>query len=115
MSWFPNQVGNPKRKDAGINGWFNTNAYESPTAGTFGNTRRNSVYGPGLHVMNMAMRKRFSIYRDLAFDFSANASNVLNHPSFGQPDRVIGTGHTATITSVSTGGRSLELVGKIVF
>lgn len=115
MSWFPNQVGNPKRSDAGINGWFNTSAYQSPTAGTFGDTRRNSVYGPGLHIMNMAMRKRFPIYRNLAFDFSANASNVLNHPSFGQPDRVIGTGHTAAITSVTTGGRSLELVGKIVF
>jgi hypothetical protein len=115
MEWYPNQVENPKKHSAGINGWFNTNAYEAPTAGTFGNMRRNSVYGPGLHVMNMAVRKKFPIYRNITFNFSANASNVLNHPSFGLPDKVIGTGHSATIRSVTENGRSLELVGKIVF
>ncbi|WP_420237050.1 TonB-dependent receptor domain-containing protein [Telmatobacter bradus] len=115
MEWYPNQVGNPKSHNAGVNGWFNTDAYAAPTAGTLGNTRRNSVYGPGLHVMNMAIRKNFPIYRNVSFNFSASASNVLNHPSFGLPDQVIGTGHSATIRSVTEGGRSLELVGKLVF
>jgi hypothetical protein len=114
-SWFPNQVGSPKLANRGINGWFNTAAFQSPTAGTFGNTRRNRVYGPGTSEVNLSLHKRFSIYENAYFDFSANATNALNHPSFGQPDALIGPGHTATIRSIVVGGRTMEFVGKIVF
>jgi hypothetical protein len=115
MSWYPNQVGNPKLANRGINGWFNTAAYAAPAPGTFGNMRRNSVYGPGMNVMNASLHKKFPIYERVAFDFSANATNVLNHASFGEPDPVIGPGHNALIRSVTVGGRSMELVGKITF
>ena len=78
--------------------------------------RRNSVYGPGLHEMNASVHKRFPIIGErVGFDFSANATNVLNHPSFGQPDATIGPGHTATIRSLTVGGRGMEMVGKIIF
>ncbi len=115
MVWYPNQVGDPKLAKRGINGWFNTAAFQAPAAGTFGDMRRNSVYGPGLSEVNSSLHKRFPIYERVGFDFSANATNVLNHPSFGEPDPVIGPGHTGTIRSVTVGGRALELVGKIIF
>jgi hypothetical protein len=114
-SWYPNQVASPTLANRGINGWFNTAAFQAPTAGTFGNMRRNSVYGPGLQEMNASVHKRFPIHENIGLDFSANATNVLNHPSFGQPDGTIGPGHTATIRSLTVGGRSMELVGKIIF
>jgi hypothetical protein len=113
--WYPNQVGNPQRSDKGINGWFNTNAFQSPTPGTYGNLRRNNVYGPGFSQVNAALHKSFALYEHVKFDLSANATNVLNHASFGQPDASIGVGHTATIRSVTVGGRTMELVGKIIF
>lgn len=115
MSWYPNQVGNPRLANPGINGWFNTAAFAAPAPGTFGNMRRNSVYGPGMQDMNASLHKRFQIRERVAFDFSANATNVLNHPSFGQPDAAIGPGHTAQIRSVTVGGRSMDLIGKISF
>lgn len=114
-SWYPNQVASPVLANRGINGWFNTAAFVAPTAGTFGNMRRNSVYGPGLQEMNASVHKRFPIHENVGFDFSANATNVLNHPSFGQPDSTIGPGHTATIRSLTVGGRTMEFVGKIIF
>jgi hypothetical protein len=118
-SWFPNQVGDPKSGGGSIKHWFNTAAYASPTAGTFGNMKRNSVYGPGVKQMNMSIRKSFKIYERVSFDFSANATNALNHPSFANPDAVIdpsaGTGHVAKITGTTVGGRNVELVGKIRF
>jgi len=114
-SWYPNQVASPILANRGINGWFNTAAFVAPTAGTFGNMRRNSVYGPGLNEMNASVHKRFPIHENVGFDFSANATNVLNHPSFGQPDSTIGPGHTATIRSLTVGGRTMEFVGKIIF
>jgi hypothetical protein len=115
MSWYPNQVANPILPNHGINGWFNTAAYQAPAPGTFGNLRRNSIYGPGLSEVNASLHKRFPIRERVGFDFSANATNALNHPSFGQPDALIGPGHTGTIRSVTVGGRSMELVGKIIF
>ncbi len=65
--------------------------------------------------VNLSLHKRFSIYENAYFYFSANATNAFNHPSFGLPDAVIGPGHTATIRSVTVGGRTMEFVGKIVF
>lgn len=116
FAWYPNVVGNPKSGNfKGINGWFDNSAYASPDPGTLGNMRRNSVYGPGLYVMNASIHKSFPIWERVSFDFSANATNFLNHPSWGQPDSQIGPGHSGQITSVSVGGRNVTLVGKIRF
>ncbi len=114
--WYPDVVGDPKAGSfKGVDGWFNVNAYKAPAPGTFGDMARNSVYGPGLHVMNMSIHKVFPIWEHVSFDFAANATNVLNHPSFSQPDSLIGTGHHAQITGVTVGGRQMMLVGKIRF
>jgi len=48
-------------------------------------------------------------------EFRADATNVLNHPSWAQPDSNIGPGHSATISSATVGGRTMQLMGKIVF
>ena len=105
----------PKAGAGTISSWFNSSAYQVPAAGTFGNVHRNSIYGPGLTQMNMSIRKSFKIYEGISFDFSANSTNFLNHPSFGIPDAVIGPGHQAKITSTTVGGRNVELIGKIRF
>jgi hypothetical protein len=113
--WYPNQIADPKSGAGTIAHWFNVNSYAAPASGTFGNMRRNSVYGPGLDVVNLAIRKTFKIYESVTFDFSANATNALNHASFGFPDLNIGGTHTAAITSVTQGGRNIELIGKLRF
>ena len=77
--------------------------------------RRNSIYGPGLQVMNASIRKTIPIWERVTFEFTANSTNVLNHPSFLQPDPIIGGSHSAAITGVSQGGRNIELVGKLRF
>lgn len=117
FKWFPNQVGNPKAsgQSGTIQQWFNPNAFQSPAPGTFGNLHRNSVYGPGLHVINGSIHKTFPIFERVSFDLSANATNLINHPSFADPDLSIGAGHHAQITSVNEGGRVVEIVGKLRF
>jgi hypothetical protein len=44
-----------------------------------------------------------------------DASNILNHPSFGLPNTTWGPGQTSSITSLTVGGRAAELLGKITF
>jgi hypothetical protein len=112
---YPNVIGDPKANTQGINGWFNVAAFASPGAGVFGNERRNSVYGPGLTQLNASLHKSFPIRERITAEFSASATNLPNHPSFAQPDALIGAGHTAKITGVTVSGRAMELVGKIRF
>jgi hypothetical protein len=117
FKWYPNQVGNPMAagQSRTINQWFDPAAYQSPAPGTLGNMRRNSVYGPGLHVINGSIRKTFPIWERVSFDLAANATNLINHPSFADPDPVIGPNHHAQITGVNEGGRIVELVGHLRF
>jgi hypothetical protein len=80
-----------------------------------GNNHRNDIYGPGLHVINGSLHKTFQIYERVSFDLAANATNLVNHPSFAIPDLNVGTGHHAQITSVNEGGRTVEIVGHVRF
>lgn len=116
-SQFPNVIGDPKAAGSSgtVHEWFNVAAFTSPGAGEFGDTQRDRVRGPGTHVVNAALRKTFPIRERLNFEFYAEATNVVNHPSFALPDSLIGPGHTAQITGVLVGGRQMMLVGKLVF
>jgi hypothetical protein len=113
---YPNLVGNPKSGPHGTTAeWFDVNAFAAPTPGTFGDVRSNSVRGPGLSNVNVSLGKNFSVWERALLQIRVDATNAFNHPSFGLPDTGIGPGHTGQITSVTVGGRSAELVGKISF
>jgi len=117
MVWYPNVVGNPYQVTGGqnINSWYNVNAFAAPTPGTFGDMGRNAVIGPPLKNLNMQLKKTFTITERFKLDFSANASNALNHPSFALPDATIGPGHIGKITAVSVSSRNIELIAKLRF
>jgi hypothetical protein len=112
---FPNVVGNPHLSNPSPSEWFNVAAFAAPAPATFGNSGRNTLTGPGLLNVNFALSKTFQLVHGMSFQLSANATNVINHPSFGLPDAAIGPGHNAEIRSVTVGGRAMQLVGKIRF
>jgi hypothetical protein len=117
MVWYPNVVGNPTAVAGGqsINSWFNVNAFAAPAPGTFGNMGRNVVYGPHLSAVNMSLHKIFTFTERMKLEFSANATNLFNHPSFALPDASIGPGHIGKITGTLVGARQMELVAKFRF
>ena len=114
-SWYPNVVGNPVLENPTIDRWFNVAAFAAPTPGTFGNMGRNIINGPGLFVINMSLAKTFRIREGFFFDLTGNATNALNHPSFGPPDRLIGPGRVGNITSTRVPSRQIEIVFKLRF
>jgi hypothetical protein len=118
---YANLVGDIKRsgstKDR-LSEWYNLSALTVPAAYTYGDFRRNIVYGPSLSDVNFALGKTFDLWpeRGVQFQIRADATNVLNHPSFGQPgNNAIGSGESAQITGVTVGGRTMELYGRISF
>src|ERR1035437_1030047 len=115
--WYPNLVGDPKAVTGGqtIDSWFNVSAFAAPTPGTFGNMGRNIVFGPRLSAINMSLHKVFKFTERMNLDFSANATNLINHPSFALPDKLIGPGHVGRISGTSVVSRQMELVAKLRF
>jgi hypothetical protein len=112
---YPNQIGNPYLGHSTINSWFNANAFAAPAPGTYGNNRRNNLYGPSYLLTNLALGKTFHVYERFNFEIRGEANNFINHPSFGLPDNNIGAGHQGQITSVSVGGRTMQLYGRLSF
>jgi Carboxypeptidase regulatory-like domain len=109
----------------GINGWFNPAAFTKPADGTWGNVRRNSLYGPGINVFNMSAGKSFGLpWEGVQIEFRADAANVFNHKSLGTPGGLnlgsaagVDQPYTSanTISSVTTGGRNLQLMLRVSF
>jgi hypothetical protein len=89
--WYPNVAGDPTAVAGGqtINSWFNVNAFAAPTPGTFWNMGRNIVYGPRLTSINASLHETYKLTGRLNLDISPNAANLINHPSFALPDKVI--------------------------
>jgi hypothetical protein len=67
----------------------------------FGSTR-NDVSGPGNWRLNASIFKDFKVWREGTYlELRADAFNVLNHPSFGNPGN----------TSTNIGANSVSLTG----
>ena len=118
---FANLVGNPYFNGSAksrLNEYYNLAAFAVPAQYTYGNFRRNIITGPGVAVMNAGLGKIFTLWPDrgVKFEVRADAFNVLNHASFGNPgNNAIGSGQSAQITGVTIGGRTMQLYGKITF
>ena len=129
VSPFPNYSGAPLSVPGGrgIQNWFNAAAFTLPADGTFGNVRRNSVYGPGLELVNISAGKRFDIYENVKLQLRLDATNAFNHASFGQPNGGLTTPTTVgnsfdvngvggpQITTVKVGGRNLQAGVRLEF
>jgi hypothetical protein len=65
--------------------YLNPAAFTTPSAGTFGNQRRNDISGPNLAQLDMTLSKEFAFTERVKFKFAADAFNVVNHANFANP------------------------------
>jgi len=93
-SFIPNSANRPDRTSSGgnnphtVNQWFDTSIYTVPVCTTgadcWGNTPRNSVWGPGRDNWNISFFKNFvlSETRGSNLQFRAEFFNIWNHTQF---------------------------------
>jgi hypothetical protein len=118
-----------------LNEWFNPAAFSQPANGTFGNVRRNILYGPGTNTVNLSAFKDFSLpWEGIKLKLSCAATNAFNHPAFSNPGGGLqgspGVGQpyswyttasngalvgTQQISGVNVGGRYAELQLRLDF
>jgi len=85
-SAFPNYSGKPLYPaHKTYSEWFDPAAFTLPANGTFGNVRRNSLYGPGVELVNMSAGKTFDIREAVKLQIRVDATNAFNHTNLGLP------------------------------
>lgn len=95
--------------------WFNPAAFSTPAAFTFGNVGRNTVYGPGMKTLNVALHREFALTEKLRFQVRGELFNALNHTNLGTPNRFVNTPQFGTITEAATPGREVQLGARVSF
>jgi hypothetical protein len=97
-----------------IGEWFNTAAFVSPSAGQYGNARRNSIIGPGSKVFDMALTKVVPLNEGRTLEFRAQATNVFNIPNYSSIDTNL---NSITFGRVTTVGamRQLTMTARFRF
>jgi hypothetical protein len=65
--------------------WFNTAAYTPNALGSYGNSGRNALTGPGLWAWDFGLLKDLSLTEAIRLQLRCEAFNVLNHANFGNP------------------------------
>jgi hypothetical protein len=101
--------------------WYNPAAFDQPADFTPGNGSRTEpdLLGPGYNSMDLSVSKRMPMGGDRAFEFTATASNMLNHANWNYPDPNIGPASAPNVDAGriigSHGGRIVQLGLKFSF
>jgi hypothetical protein len=95
--------------------WFNTAAFTTPAAFTFGNVGRNTVYGPGRQTLDLALQREFAVTETVKVQVRAEAFNALNRTNLGTPNRFVNTPQFGTITEAATPGREIQFGLRLSF
>ena len=84
----PNTVSDPTLSDPQPERWFNPAAFAVPEFGTFGDTGRNTLEGPGFKNLNVAFARRIPMRRG-AFQVRLELFNLFNWTNFDLPDNFL--------------------------
>jgi Carboxypeptidase regulatory-like domain/TonB dependent receptor-like, beta-barrel len=99
--------------------YFNTSAFLSPSAGTFGNVGRNTIIGPGLANADIVLARNVRINEGirnegLRLQFRAEFFNTFNHPNYNLIGRIVNDATFGQILS-QFDPRELQFGIKIMF
>ena len=96
-------------------GWFNPLAFAAPAPYTYGNLGRNTVSGPGLQTLDVAVGRNFTVTENTRLQVRLEAFNGLNKTNLGTPNRFVNTAQFGTITEAATPGRQLQVSARLSF
>lgn len=92
-----------------INGvqWFNPSAFVAPQPYQWGNSQRNSVFGPGSWNWDIGVQKTFAVFKERQqIQLRGDALDAFNHFNLSNPN--------STVADARDGGLALPNAGKIL-
>ena len=94
--------------------YFNKAAFAVNPLGTFGNSGRNVMIGPGNQTIDFGAIKTFAIHERYRVQFRAEAFNLFNHANLNNPNANVSAATFGTITGAGA-PRVLQLALKAMF
>ena len=84
---------------------FDKAAFVVPTQGrgSFGNSARNILTGPGSSIWNLVLAKNFDLRERARFQFRWEMFNAFNRANFSDPNRDITGGDFGLVYGASSG------------
>jgi Carboxypeptidase regulatory-like domain/TonB dependent receptor len=112
-------VAGPVAITGALDHWFDTSAF-TPVA-RFGNLGRNVIIGPSFNNVDFSLLKNLQLKESMRLQMRAEVFDFLNHASFGQPGRVVGSQNFGRISNTrfptgdSGSSRQMQFVFKFLF
>ena len=94
--------------------YFDTTAFATPPAFTYGNAGRSIIKAPGITQLDFALLRSFKTSESSRLEFRFEAFNAINHANFNVPGTSFGTPTFGVLTSALP-GRSLQFGLKFYF
>ncbi len=95
--------------------WFNTEAFRTPAAFTFGTAGRNTMRGPSLKKADVAMERHFALRETTQLSFRAEFFNLFNRANYDTPERFVNTPQFGTVTMAATPARQIQFALRFQF
>jgi hypothetical protein len=114
----PGQPSNVHRgtKDQWLNEYFNTAAFTTNAAGTFGNSSKNMFKSPTVNTADLGLIKNWNLVQNYKLQFRWEMFNAFNHPNFGTPGNTVGYSNYGEIESLgAVPPRVMQAAVKITF
>lgn len=97
-----------------IQEYFNPAVFVPNALGTFGNSGKNILRGPGMFDTDFGAIKNTKVTERLSVQFRAEFFNLFNNVNFNQPDNSIADSTVAQITSAGN-PRILQFALKLIY
>lgn len=110
----PDAVGDPTAGPSTPERFFNTAAFATPPEFQFGSAGRNTLIGPALATVDMAVVRGFQLGERARLDLRVEAFNLTNRPNFDLPRRFSDQPTFGRITSAGA-ARQLQLGVRVTY
>jgi hypothetical protein len=95
--------------------YFNTAVFKPNAVGTFGNSAKNNLRGPGVFNTDVALLKNTKIAEHFTLQFRAEFYNAFNNVDFGLPDFTTTDPTFGQILSTAANPRIMQFAFKLLF
>jgi hypothetical protein len=87
----PNRIGSGNAEKPGAEAWFDPQAFSFPEFGSFGDSGRNILDGPGFADFSFSLLKDEAVTEAITVQFRAEFFNLFNRTNFNLPDNFLGS------------------------
>jgi hypothetical protein len=98
-----------------LRNYINPAAFTRAPRGTYGNSGRGMLRGPGQTTIDFSVFKDFRFAERVNLQFRTEMFNLLNRPNFGNPGNNIDNAGYGQITSTSVNARLVQMALKLSF